>query len=67
MIRDGRDFLEFLHKIREEDAERLKVLSDGEYAALIEREAKTILAGAGYVLQPAPDGLGNLILKGKES
>jgi hypothetical protein len=67
MIRDGYAFLEFLHKIRHEDSEKLKGLSDEEYAAVIEKKAKTILDEPGYAVQPAPAGLGNLILKDKES
>ena len=65
MIRDGHDFLEWLHRIREEESEKSKEMTNEEYVALLRKEAEAVLEEAGYRLQPAPDGLGNLIVKGE--
>ncbi|OGB95379.1 MAG: hypothetical protein A3G35_09340 [candidate division NC10 bacterium RIFCSPLOWO2_12_FULL_66_18] len=67
MIKNGHDFLEFLHRIREEDSEKLKGMSNEEYVALLQKEARAVLDEAGYTVRPAPDGLGNLVVKAKES
>ncbi|MBI2460877.1 MAG: hypothetical protein HYV61_05180 [Candidatus Rokubacteria bacterium] len=67
MIRDGHDFLEWLHRIREEHAREREKMTDKEVIAQIQAEAKGLLDEAGYTLKPAPDGPGNRIVKRGEA
>lgn len=47
--------------------DRGKGMSNEEYVALLQKEARAVLDEAGYTVRPAPDGLGNLVVKAKES
>lgn len=67
MIKDGHDFLEWLHQIREEHAREQEKLTDKEVVAKIQAEARALLEQAGYTLKPAPSGLGNLIVKREDA
>jgi hypothetical protein len=67
VIKDGHDFLEWLHQIREEHAREHEKMTDKEVVAQIRTEARTLLEEAGYTLKPAPSGLGNLIVKREDA
>ena len=67
MIKDGHDFLEWLHQIREEHAREREKMTDKEVVAQIRTEARTLLEEAGYTLKPAPSRLGNLIVKREDA
>ncbi len=67
MIKDGHDFLEWLHQIREEHARENEKMTDKEVVAKIQAEARTLLEEAGYVRKPAPDGLGYIIVKHEDT
>jgi len=67
MIKDGHEFLEWLHRIREAESDRCKTMSAKEYAALINREAQELLGEFGYSRKPAPGGLGYIIVKREDA
>lgn len=67
MIRNGYEFLDWLHQIRAEDTERLKGLSSREYVDLINREGEAVWERHGYKAVPAADGRSRMIVKIEES
>lgn len=67
MIKDGHEFLEWLHKIREEHSEQWRTMSAKEYAEFVNREAQALLEELGYTRKPAPDGLGYIIVKREDA
>lgn len=67
MIKDGHEFLEWLHRIREADSDRWEKMSPKEYAEFINREAERLLEEAGYARKPAPNGTGYIIVKREDA
>ncbi len=57
MIKDGHDFLEWLHQIREEHARENEKMTDKEVVAKIQAEART-LRGCARRLHVSSDGGG---------
>jgi len=67
MIKDGHEFLEWLHQVRAADSDRWEKMSPKEYVEFIKREADRLLEEAGYARKPAPSGTGHIIVKREDA
>ena len=67
MIKNGHDFLEWLHQIREEHAREREKMTDKEVVEQIRAESERLLEEAGYTRKPAPGGIGYIIVKREDA